>query len=1198
MKFKVAILLFLIPIILWSYEFDVQTPVITRDGIQNELPVNLIPGQPAIPFVPVKLLVPMGEKVIDIEVKFNGVANKIDNVTIPYASSQQPISGAFEVKSQRDESIYQKNAFFPEEQYDILGTQRSKGYDIFLVNIYPYSYNPVTMQLQWNSSFSVNLITQKDRTMQEEQNKMLLTDSETRSRIQSLVHNVEAINSYHKSAIAKTRTIVSESDPYEMIIITEDICAPWFDEFVTWKNNQGITTGVFQTSEIYVNYDGEDLQAMIRNFILDAYTTYSTTATPLKYVLLGGDDEIIPIRKTYGRVGNTTDYTLPSDLYYSNLDGTWDGNGNNIYGESSDDVDMYPEVALGRIPAEEQFEFQNFFNKNYSYVDGISVADDMALMIGENLNNNPLTWGGDYKDEIVPIIDEDVHINTLYDREGTYSSNNVRDAINFGVSIINHMGHSNETMVFGQNSTMAHNYYNTEYGFAYSQGCYPAAFDEATSGTGESVAENLVIASGGLYCFVGNTRYGWYSPGNTNGASQYYDIAFFEALYEQDLKELGNALQYSREELVSEALASSVMRWVFYELVCFGDPSVRVKETNGTYPFLQPVESSYDDFQGDQDGNANPGETINLYVTLENIEGWADANDVYAKIYFEDDSVEIIQDSVYYGSIANGQSLETGSFVVSVPQDCTYGEYEYFLEIHAPVQRNVGYDKTFSLSFDVSLDQANWPYHSTIPFVGNPMILDFDQNGTRDILGLDVFASSYLIDNDASVIDGYNWTAEEEIWRSAALGDITNDGNGDLVVACKSGRVFAIDNTGDLIFDYDDCVQQILTPVICNLAGDDTPEVLSFGLDRNLLAFDNNGDIIDGFPVELAQIGVAEMAAADFDSDGYCEIVMGTQAGTIYMINGDGSIASNFPIDFGSPVNAAPVILDNKNIVFGTSDNKLYIISPEGEILLDKELNHKIAGSTILADFDNDDSLEIGFVTQNGTAYIIEQNGDELPGWPVDFGGLFSEPPLAADINNDDIVDFICLSSQNDMYVLQADGTEFPFSPVPADLSGTTPASIDDIDGDLDYEVISGCSHGIFALDIKLRKGNAIPWRTYRGNHRRTGFYGDNDLLDSNEITTPDVINRLYQNFPNPFNPTTTFAFSLKNTVKSAKIEIFNLKGQNIKTIDVEPENREVQEVRWEGKDRFGNAVASGVYFYQLKADGQFIQSKKCILIK
>ena len=68
--------------------------------------------------------------------------------------------------------------------------------------------------------------------------------------------------------------------------------------------------------------------------------------------------------------------------------------------------------------------------------------------------------------------------------------------------------------------------------------------------------------------------------------------------------------------------------------------------------------------------------------------------------------------------------------------------------------------------------------------------------------------------------------------------------------------------------------------------------------------------------------------------------------------------------------------------------------------------------------------------------------------------------------------------------------------------------------------------------------------------------------------------------------------------MKSAKIEIFNLKGQNIKTIDVEPENREVQEVRWEGKDRFGNAVASGVYFYQLKADGQFIQSKKCILIK
>lgn len=1198
MKIKALILVLILPLLLGAYSFNVQSPVVVRNSIELDLPVNMIPGQPELPYIPVRLLVPMGEKVMSVNVDFGMNANVIDNVELKHVDAQQPLSGAFTVNSDRDEVLYNTDSFFPEQRFNVLGTQRSKGYDILLINVYPYTYNPVSHQLKWIDSFEVNVETEQSRALSTEQNAMLLNDSETRDRIRQIVHNDNEITSYQKGNVSCGRTLVNAAEPFDMIIITDDIRAPWFNEFVEWKNDQGISTEIFLTTDIYLNYTGDDFQDMIRAFILDAYVTYSVTDTPLKYVILGGDDEIIPIRKVYGEVGNTIDYTMPSDLYYSNLDGNWDADSDGIYGEVNDDVDMYPEIAIGRIPAEDEFEFQNFFNKNYYYVDNVSVSDDMALMIGENLNNNPLTWGGDYKDEIVPIIDDGIHIAKLYDRLNNFNSENVKDAINMGVSIINHMGHSNETIVFGQGSSAAHNYTNTEYGFAYSQGCYPAAFDEATSGSAESVAENMVISSGGLYCFVGNTRYGWYAPGSTHGASQYYDIEFFQGIYDEGLRELGNALQYSREQLVSEALGSGVMRWVFYEMVCFGDPSISVKETNGTFPFIQPLNSSYEDLQGDHDSIANPGETINLFVTLENLEGWADAEDVYAKITFEDESMAVLQDSVYYGSIANGQSLETGSFVVNVPQECVYGEYKYMLEVFAPVSRNQGFNKTYTLGFDVSLNQANWPYSSTIPFNSNPMIVDFNQDEQRDILALDVFANSYLLNNDAQLVDGYQWDIDEEIWRSAAYGDINEDGSKDLVVACKTGKIYAVDNDGNTIFSFDECLQQILTPIICNIIGDETPEIISFGIDKKIIALDSNGNLISGFPVELANIGISEMAAADINIDGYSEIIIGTQTGELYGISGDGEILDGFPVDLGFPICASPVILDNKNIVLGTCNSKLFIISPAGDILLEKDLVDKIAGSSILANFDEDIDLEIGFVTSNGSACIINQDGTELPGWPVELDTQFSNSPLAADINGDELVDLLCLSFANELYILRPNGEEFAFSPVPANLSGNTPASIDDVDGDYDYEVISGCSKGLFALDIKLHKGNDIPWRTYRGNYQRTGYFGDNDILSSNENTTPDFVNNLYQNYPNPFNPTTRISFSLDKKVDYAEIEIFNIKGQKIKTIGIDPSPNKIQEVIWSGRDKNNHSVASGIYFYQLKADGKFIESKKCILIK
>ncbi len=89
---------------------------------------------------------------------------------------------------------------------------------------------------------------------------------------------------------------------------------------------------------------------------------------------------------------------------------------------------------------------------------------------------------------------------------------------------------------------------------------------------------------------------------------------------------------------------------------------------------------------------------------------------------------------------------------------------------------------------------------------------------------------------------------------------------------------------------------------------------------------------------------------------------------------------------------------------------------------------------------------------------------------------------------------------------------------------------------------------------------------------------------------------RLEQNYPNPFNPETEIRFQLPKAVH-VLLRIFDIKGSEILTLVDAPYAAGEHRVRWYGRDRLGNAVASGVYFYQLQA-GQFVQVRKMALVK
>jgi hypothetical protein len=101
-------------------------------------------------------------------------------------------------------------------------------------------------------------------------------------------------------------------------------------------------------------------------------------------------------------------------------------------------------------------------------------------------------------------------------------------------------------------------------------------------------------------------------------------------------------------------------------------------------------------------------------------------------------------------------------------------------------------------------------------------------------------------------------------------------------------------------------------------------------------------------------------------------------------------------------------------------------------------------------------------------------------------------------------------------------------------------------------------------------------------------------VSNSNDSICNDSIIR---NYPNPFNPNTTFVFFL-NQDNFIDISIYNTKGQLVKTLINKYQTSGFHNITWDGKDDFHKNVSSGIYFYKLKIDTKITEIGKCILLR
>jgi len=96
------------------------------------------------------------------------------------------------------------------------------------------------------------------------------------------------------------------------------------------------------------------------------------------------------------------------------------------------------------------------------------------------------------------------------------------------------------------------------------------------------------------------------------------------------------------------------------------------------------------------------------------------------------------------------------------------------------------------------------------------------------------------------------------------------------------------------------------------------------------------------------------------------------------------------------------------------------------------------------------------------------------------------------------------------------------------------------------------------------------------------------------EIPTPDF---KLMNFPNPFNPVTTISFVATNLNENVQIEIFNLKGQKVRELEIENLKLGRNDITWNGKNELGKTMSSGIYLYKCKI-GNLSETRKMILMK
>jgi len=607
-------------------EYNFSEPVVSREADYDTVNIKGLNsyqriGAPIVPVRPVTILIPYGKQVTAYRVSSEQTRELPGTYQLSPGQQPYPLSYPDQmIPTEPDMAIYGQSSPWPKTQYQTVAQQSQRGYQLYLVNLFPLQYQPAACTITYTTKLRLEIDLADCNTTD-----LPRPSENTISSLNKTVDNPGTLNSYLSAEISPLNsdqtTLLNGTSSYQYVIITSESLeaapGPWnFQALRAAKIASGITATIVTTEWIYNNYDGTrpdgstDNQTRIRNFLIDAYQNWNT-----EYVLIGGTNAIVPARKFWVQAwsgGDTT--TMPVDMYYGCVDPvacTFDYDTDGNYGEPTDgvgggDVDLYAEIYVGRAAVENTTEVANFIRKTLTYDSTYNDYLSEISMVGEHLgfggvaeyakpSMEQIRLGGTYDGYSTYGFENHPQTNfydfdttdNLYDADGTWLKSDLINLMNNGHHVFNHLGHANYTYDMKLSTSDLSSLANSDYFFAYSQGCMPGGFD-----TTNCFAEVITSMEQGAFAVVMNARYGWGTYNSTDGPSQRFARQFWDAALGENMLEMGRANQDSKEDNLWD-INGSCIRWCYYELNLFGDPQQQFRfEKSCDWITLDPLEGT------------------------------------------------------------------------------------------------------------------------------------------------------------------------------------------------------------------------------------------------------------------------------------------------------------------------------------------------------------------------------------------------------------------------------------------------------------------------------------------------------------------------------------------------------------------------------------------------------------------------------
>lgn len=563
-----------------TYHFD--NPKVTELRGYQQINFNgclqtAVAGNPSLPYQMVSLVLPQGTEAESIEVELSDFQEIESSMSLfPYQPSR-----TMNDKEQRDlvinEAIYASKSVYPAENHGVVTTQYKNGYGIANAAFTPVQYLPSEGKVMYAKTANVRV---KTKASKDDHSNMLWGSQEIKNAVKRLAQNPEMVDSYQ----TKGRDVTN----YDVLIITGSEYVDDYSAYCDYYNNIGMRNQIVTTDDIYATMSGIDNQDKIRNYIIQEYQNNG-----ILMVVLGGDVNIVPYRGFYCQVQSSSLYessNIPADLYYSGLDGTWNDNNDGHWGEPGED-DLYPEIGISRMSFQTADDLAHMINKTLMYQQNPVLGEfHKVILAGEHLYDNPDTNGSDYLELLIGTHDDngyttvgypvDYDFTRLYEEEGNWSGTLLRNAINAGTSYVHHDGHANSTYVAGwygisNDDFSGANGTTHNYTFFHSQGCDCGAFDE------NCILERMVKIENFAVAVIGNSRYGWFNEGQTEGPGAHLEREMTSAQWGDRVGWLSIAHAMGKCMTAPWVTApgqfeEGALRWNFYDMNVLGDGVVNV----------------------------------------------------------------------------------------------------------------------------------------------------------------------------------------------------------------------------------------------------------------------------------------------------------------------------------------------------------------------------------------------------------------------------------------------------------------------------------------------------------------------------------------------------------------------------------------------------------------------------------------------